>query len=208
MGLGRRVIIKRAFDILVASIGLLLLSPVFVLLLILIKLDSRGPGFYRGRRVGKDGRLFWMYKFRTMVADADKMGPNVTYKDDPRITRLGAGLRQKRLDELPQLVNVLKGDMSMVGPRPESPEYAERYTPEQREILKMKPGVTGPMQIAFLDEEEYLENPATLEVDYLTVMLPQKLAVEMEYIRKQSLAYDIQILLQTAKTLLLASVGR
>jgi len=199
--------IKQAFDILVASIGLLLLSPLFVVVLILIKLDSRGPGFYRAPRVGKDGRLFWMYKFRTMVAGADRIGPIVTYKDDPRITRLGAKLRQKRLDELPQLINVLKGEMSLVGPRPESPEYVDRYTPEQREILKAKPGVTGPMQIAFLDEEEHLSNPETLDDEYMTVILPPKLAVEMEYIRKQSLVYDFQILAQTAKTLLLGNVS-
>jgi lipopolysaccharide/colanic/teichoic acid biosynthesis glycosyltransferase len=199
--------IKQAFDILVASIGLLLLSPLFVVVLILIKLDSRGPGFYRAPRVGKDGRLFWMYKFRTMVAGADRIGPIVTYRDDPRITRLGAKLRQKRLDELPQLINVLKGEMSLVGPRPESPKYVERYTPEQREILKMKPGVTGPMQIAFLDEEDHLSNPATLDDEYMTVILPPKLAVEMEYIRKQSLVYDFQILVQTARTLLLGNVN-
>jgi len=197
--------IKRAFDIMVASIGLLLLSPLFIVVLILIKLDSRGPGFYRAPRVGKDGRLFWMYKFRTMVAGADRIGPIVTYRDDPRITRLGAKLRQKRLDELPQLINVLKGEMSLVGPRPESPEYVDRYTPEQQEILKAKPGVTGPMQIAFLDEEEHLSNPATLDDEYMTVILPPKLAVEMEYIRKQSLVYDCQILVQTAKMLLLGN---
>jgi lipopolysaccharide/colanic/teichoic acid biosynthesis glycosyltransferase len=199
--------IKRAFDILVASIGLLLLSPLFIVLLILIKLDSPGPGFYRGRRIGKDGRVFGMYKFRTMVADADKIGSIVTYKDDPRITRLGAKLRERRLDELPQLINVLRGEMSLVGPRPESPKYVERYTPEQREILKVKPGVTGPMQIAFLDEEERLLNPDTLDDEYMTVILPSKLAVEMEYMRKQSLGYDFQILAQTAKVLLLDSTN-
>jgi lipopolysaccharide/colanic/teichoic acid biosynthesis glycosyltransferase len=199
--------IKRAFDILVASIGLLLFSPLFIVVLISVKLDSPGPGFYRARRVGKDGRIFGMYKFRTMVADADKIGPIVTYRDDPRITRLGAKLRQKRLDELPQLINVLKGEMSLVGPRPESPEYVERYTPEQQEILKVKPGVTGPMQIAFLDEEEHLLNPAILDDEYMSIILPPKLEVEMEYIRKRSLIYDIRMLLQTARILLLGNVS-
>jgi len=196
-------VLKRAFDILVASIGLLLLSPLFIVVFILVKLDSPGPGFYRARRVGKDGRVFRMYKFRTMVADADKRGSIVTYRGDLRITRIGARLRQKRLDELPQLINVFKGEMSLVGPRPESPEYVTRYTSEQREILKVKPGITGPMQIVFLDEEENLSNPDTLDDEYMNVILPLKLAVEMEYMRKQSLGYDFQILAQTAKVLLL-----
>ena len=195
--------LKRAFDILVASIGLLLLSPLFIVVFILVKLDSPGPGSYRARRVGKDGRVFRMYKFRTMVADADKRGSIVTYRGDLRITRIGARLRQKRLDELPQLINVFKGEMSLVGPRPESPEYVTRYTSEQREILKVKPGITGPMQIVFLDEEENLSNPDTLDDEYMNVILPLKLAVEMEYMRKQSLGYDFQILAQTAKVLLL-----
>jgi len=194
--------IKRMFDVMVASIGLILLAPLFAVLFILIKLDSPGPGFYRARRVGKDGHEFQMYKFRTMVADADKIGPAVTYKDDPRITRLGAKLRQKRLDELPQLINVLKGEMSLVGPRPESPEYVDRYTLEQREILRVKPGMTGPMQIVFLDEQEYLSDPATLDVEYVTGILPAKLAVEMEYVHQHSLASDLKILMQTAKVLL------
>jgi lipopolysaccharide/colanic/teichoic acid biosynthesis glycosyltransferase len=198
-----RAIIKRTFDILAASLGLLVLSPFFLAVWILIKLDSPGPGFYRSTRVGRNGVLFKMYKFRTMVAAAEKIGPVVTYKDDPRITRLGALLRDRRLDEFPQLINVLKGEMSLVGPRPESAEYVERYSTEQRQILTVKPGVTGPMQIAFLDEEDHLADEDSLDEEYMATILPAKLEKEMEYIQHQSFFYDIFILFQTARTLLL-----
>lgn len=194
--------LKRIFDVVVALIGLIIFGPLFIVIPILIKLDSPGPIFYRAPRVGKDGRLFRMYKFRTMVADAEKIGPAITYRSDPRITRVGAMLRRRRLDEIPQLLNVLKGEMSMVGPRPEAPYYVDKYSPEQREILKVKPGMTGLTQIKYLSEEEELSNPETLDADYLDVILPPKLALDMEYIKRQSFILDIQILWQTAWALL------
>jgi lipopolysaccharide/colanic/teichoic acid biosynthesis glycosyltransferase len=192
------MMIKRIFDVVVALIGLILLSPVMLVIAILVKLDSPGPIFYRAPRVGKDGRLFRMYKFRTMVANAEKMGPAITVDRDPRITRIGARLRSSRLDEIPQLINVLRGEMSMVGPRPEAPYYIERYSPEQREVLRVKPGMTGPAQIAFRHEEEALSNPKTLDDEYMNVILPPKLAMDLKYIEQQSLGLDLRILFRTA----------
>lgn len=194
--------LKRMFDIVVALFGLALFSPFMLVIAILIKLDSRGPMFYRAPRVGKDGKPFRMYKFRTMVANAASIGPAITVDEDPRITRIGARLRQVRLDEIPQLINVLRGEMSMVGPRPEAPYYVEMYSAKQREILKVKPGMTGPAQIAFRHEEESLSNPETLDDEYMNVILPPKLALDMAYIKRQSLFLDIKILFQTAWALL------
>jgi len=195
--------LKRAFDIIIASIGLIAFSPLMLIIAILIKLDSPGPVFYRAPRVGKDGKPFRMFKFRTMVADAEKIGPPITIGDDPRITRIGARLRSSRLDELPQLINVFRGEMSMVGPRPETPYFVEKFSPEQREVLKVKPGMTGPAQIAFRHEEENLSNPGTLDEEYMNVILPPKLAMDLEYIRHQSLFLDMKILFQTAWALLM-----
>jgi len=177
---------KRVFDIVVASIGLLLFSPLMLIIAVLIELDSPGPIFYRAPRVGKDGHLFRMYKFRTMVADAEKIGSAIALDQNPRITRIGAHLRGSRLDEIPQLTNVLRGEMSMVGPRPEAPYYVEKYSPEQREVLKVKPGMTGPAQMAFRHEEEALSNPEMLDDEYMSVILPPKLAMDLKYIERRS----------------------
>ena len=194
--------LKRAFDIVVALVGLVFFSPLVLIIAVFIKLDSPGPVFYRAPRVGKGGRPFRMYKFRTMVADADKIGPAITVDKDPRITRIGARLRRSRLDEIPQLINVLRGEMSMVGPRPEAPYYVEKYSPEQREVLMVKPGMTAPAQIAFRHEEEALSNAETLEDEYMSVILPPKLAMDLQYIEQQSLSLDLKILFQTAWVLL------
>jgi lipopolysaccharide/colanic/teichoic acid biosynthesis glycosyltransferase len=194
--------LKRMFDIIVALIGLIVFSPLLVIIAVLIKLDSSGPVFYRALRAGQDGRLFRMYKFRTMVVDADKMGPALTYDRDPRITRVGARLRDARIDEIPQLINVLMGDMSMVGPRPEAPCYVEMYTPEQREVLRAKPGMTGPAQVVFRHEEEELTNVMDLDAEYMNVVLPPKLALDKRYIEEQSLVLDLKILFQTGWVLL------
>jgi len=174
-----------------------------LIIAVLIKLDSPDPIFYRAPRVGKDGRLFRMYKFRTMVADAEKIGPAITVDQDPRITRIGAFLRGSRLDEIPQLINVLCGEMSMVGPRPEAPYYVEKYSSEQRQVLRVKPGMSGPAQIAFRHEEEMLTNPEALDDEYMNVILPPKLAMDIEYIERRSFMLDVRILLQTAGALLL-----
>jgi len=194
--------LKRAFDIVVALVGLVFFSPLMLIVAVFIKLASPGPVFYRAPRVGKGGRAFRMYKFRTMVVGADKIGPALTVDKDPRITRIGARLRRSRLDEIPQLINVLRGEMSMVGPRPEAPCYVEKYSPEQRKALMVKPGMTGPAQIAFRHEEEVLSNAETLEDEYMNVILPPKLAMDLQYIEQQSLSLDLKILFQTAWVLL------
>lgn len=195
--------LKRAFDILMASIGLIVLSPYFLIVSLLIKLTSPGPVFYRGRRVGQHGRIFTMYKFRTMVVDAEKTGPAVTYDDDPRITPIGRLLRDARLDEFPQLWNILKGDMSFVGPRPEAPYYYERYTEEQKRIFDVKPGLTGLTQIYFRHEEDLLTDPENIDRDYLEKVLPAKVELDMDYIRDHSLWRDITLILTTLKVLVL-----
>ena len=136
--------LRRLLDLVASLAGLTLLSPLFVFIALLIALDSPGPVFYRGQRVGRHGRLFRLYKFRSMVISADKQGPGITAAGDARITRVGRFLRRAKLDELPQLINVLLGDMSLVGPRPEDPRYVAFYTPEQRRVLSVRPGITSP----------------------------------------------------------------
>src|SRR5207244_4623101 len=151
---GRRpgVLPKRAFDLAVATIGLVVLLPVMLVVALLVKLDSKGPILYRADRVGRYGREFRLYKFRTMIEGAHKHGPAITARDDPRITRLGRILRTSRIDELPQLVNVIRGDMSLVGPRPEDPTYVAFYTPEQSRLLSVRPGITSPASVAYRNE--------------------------------------------------------
>lgn len=192
---------KRALDLLLSLVGLILLSPLLLLLALWVKLDSRGPVLYRGQRVGKGGRTFEMYKFRTMVLEADRLGPAVSYKDDPRITKAGKFLRRTKLDELPQLLNVLKGEMSLVGPRPEDPSYVALYSPEQRRVLSVKPGITGPTQLQYRDEASML-NGESVDDDYVSRIMPEKLKLDLEYVRNRSLLLDLKILWRTAATLL------
>jgi lipopolysaccharide/colanic/teichoic acid biosynthesis glycosyltransferase len=192
---------KRALDLAISGLGLLVLSPLMLIAAIWIKVDSKGPIFYRGERVGKDGELFGMYKFRTMVVDADRIGPAVTYNADPRVTRVGRFLRDTKLDELPQLINVLKGEMSLVGPRPEDPSYVAYYTDEQRQALRVKPGVTGPTQLEYRSEASMMDG-ATANEEYLARIMPAKLELDLHYVRNRSLALDMKILWQTATTLL------
>jgi lipopolysaccharide/colanic/teichoic acid biosynthesis glycosyltransferase len=192
---------KRALDLLISGVGLILLCPLLLALALWVKLDSRGPVLYRGRRVGQDGRPFLMYKFRTMVQGAERRGPAVTYRDDPRITTAGRFLRRTKLDELPQLLNVLKGEMSLVGPRPEDPAYVKLYTPEQRQVLSVKPGITGPTQLEYRDEASMLQGESVDE-EYVTRLMPGKLKLDLEYVRNRSLLLDLKILWHTAATLL------
>ena len=192
---------KRILDVVVSGLALTLLSPLMLALAICIKLDSRGPVLYRGERVGKDGEPFRMCKFRTMVVEADRIGPPVTYREDPRITRVGGFLRRTKLDELPQLINVLKGEMSLVGPRPEDPSYVAHYTAVQREVLRVKPGVTGPTQLEYRDEASMLE-AQTADAHYLSEIMPEKLELDLLYVHNRSLAVDFKILWQTAVTLI------
>ena len=191
--------LKRLFDITAALIGLIILIPVFIVVAILIKLDSPGPVFFKGKRVGQYGKIFYILKFRSMVPDAPQKGATITCKDDPRITRIGRFLRNTKLDELPSLVNVLKGEMSLVGPRPEAPAWVERYTPQQQVVLTIKPGITGLAQIKYRSEEELLSK-ANWETEYFQIM-HDKLNIDLHYVKNRSFILDIRILLGTVVVL-------
>lgn len=187
---------SRVLEVCLAIIGLLFVSPLFLLISLAIKADDGEAVFYRARRVGRFGREFGLFKFRTMVAGADKAGGGVTIQADPRITRVGQFLRRRKLDELPQLLNVLKGDMSFVGPRPEDPRYVRLYSAEQRGLLQYRPGITSPASLAFSDEENLLEGD-DWESQYIGDILQQKLAIELEYIPRKSMVTDLKIVVQT-----------
>ena len=188
---------KRTFDLVFAIIALLLLSPLFFLGCLLAKLQSKGPVFYKAKRVGKDETLFEMYKFRTMVVNADTLGGSLTTYRDTRITPIGRFLRWTKLDELPNLINVIKGDMSLIGPRPEAPDYVKHYTEIQKQVLQVKPGMTGPSQLANRDEEEKLKGQQDAEHYYITELMPKKLALDLHYVATQSITADIGWLLKT-----------
>lgn len=194
--------LKRAFDIIVSLIILLLLSPFLLLLAIAIKLDSKGPVFYRQVRVGRYNRDFKIFKFRTMVQDADKIGPPLTVGDDPRVTRMGRFIRKLRLDEFSQLLNVLDGSMSLVGPRPEVRKYVEAYTPEYMATLLIRPGITATSSIAFKDEDRLLNAAENPEQVYVEQILPPKMAYNLEYMKNMTLLNDIKIMFQTVGAVL------
>ena len=195
---------KRAFDLLGASVALLLLSPLMLAIALAIKLDSRGPVFFRQQRVGRHGVPFRIHKFRSMVADAPQRGPALTVGDDPRITRVGRWLRRTRLDELPQLFDVLAGRMSLVGPRPEVPQYVAHYPPQLRErALSVRPGITDPSSLLYLDEAELLARAADPEREYIEVILPRKLQCAADYAAQANLRSDLGVLLRTLRALLL-----
>jgi lipopolysaccharide/colanic/teichoic acid biosynthesis glycosyltransferase len=189
--------VKRLFDICLAGFGLLVLLPCFALVALLMKLTDRGPVFYRQTRIGHFGRPFQIWKFRTMVVGAEKMGALVTHQHDPRMTRIGRILRNTKVDELPQLWNVLKGDMSFIGPRPQVPRYIEHLTPAQREMLRLRPGITDIATLRFRNEQELLAGAADVDDFYIRHCLPRKIALNLEYARHASLPYDIWIILQT-----------
>ncbi len=189
----------RGRDLMLAGLLLVLLAPLWLVLALAIKRDSPGPVLYRALRVGRDGRGFTMLKFRTMRVGADA-GAGITGADDARVTRVGRWLRASRLDELPQLVNVLRGEMSLVGPRPESPRYVRFYSPEQRAVLHVRPGITGPTQLRFRDEATWLTGP-DIEECYVRDLLPAKLASDLAYVRQRSFWHDLAVLLATARLL-------
>ena len=192
---------KRAFDLLGAACALVLLSPLLALLALWIKLDSPGPVFYRQERVGRFGRPFHIHKFRTMGADAG--GLPLTVGDDPRITRAGRLLRRTRLDELPQFIDVLRGDMSLVGPRPEVPKYVAHWPAHLRErALAVRPGLTDPSSLAFIDEAQVLARAADPERVYIEQILPQKVQAAVDYADRASLWSDAAVLARTVVTLL------
>lgn len=188
---------KRLYDIFFSFFGLLVLSPLLALIAVLVKSADGGPVFYRQPRVGLGGKVFLICKFRTMVSEADKAGPSVTKNGDTRITWIGRFLRKSKLDELPQLWNVLKGEMSLVGPRPEVPRYVQHYTPEQRMILLQKPGITDLASLRFRDEESLLANAANVEEFYIRYCIPRKLQLNQEYAARANLVSDTWIILQT-----------
>ena len=188
---------KRAFDLLFTTIGLVLLSPFFLLGSLLAKLQSKGPVFYKAERVGRGEVIFEMYKFRTMVVNADTLGGSLTTYRDQRITPIGRFLRWTKLDELPNLINVIKGEMSLIGPRPEAPDYVKYYTQTQKRVLHVKPGMTGPSQLANRDEETKLKGQPDAEHYYITELMPKKLALDLHYIATQSIAADVGWLLKT-----------
>lgn len=189
---------KRLFDIVCAGIGLLLLSPLLLAVAAWIKLDSRGPVMFRQERVGRFGRTFRIHKFRTMRVDAPALGPQITVGDDARITRSGRWLRASKVDELPQLWDVLRGAMSLVGPRPEVPRYVAMYPPALRElVLSVRPGITDPASLSFRNESELLAKAADPEREYVEVVMPMKLGLAADYVRNASLAGDIRLILAT-----------
>lgn len=189
---------KRMFDCAAAAIGLWLLFPVLLALSLLVKLSSPGPVLYRQERVGRGGKLFRIAKFRSMSEDADKRGPAITSAGDHRVTALGRLLRRLKLDELPQLWNVLKGEMSLVGPRPEVPCYVESYSDSQRRVLEIRPGITDPGSILYRHEEQVLGDQPDPDRYYREVVLPDKLRLNLEYISNLSFSYDLSLLLRTA----------
>lgn len=188
---------KRLFDIVSSGIGLLCLAPVFVVMAIWIKLDSRGPVFYRQTRVGRYGRDFRIFKFRSMRVGSDK-GRQITVGErDPRITRFGYFIRRYKIDELPQLINVFLGDMSVVGPRPEVRKYVDLYSEEQRKVFQVRPGITDLASIKYRNENELLSQVDDPDSYYIDVIMPDKLTINLEYIRHQSFMGDIKIIFNT-----------
>jgi lipopolysaccharide/colanic/teichoic acid biosynthesis glycosyltransferase len=187
---------KRVLDISAAVVGLMVLGIPMLVVALLIRWDSPGPILYRARRIGCRGAIFTMYKFRTMVTDAARYGSAITAQADPRITRVGRWLRKARIDEWPQLVNVLRGEMSLVGPRPETPECLPYYDQRQREVLQVRPGITGLTQICYQDEESLLGKENTFE-NYVTRLLPRKLELDRVYMQKQTVWIDLIIVWST-----------
>jgi lipopolysaccharide/colanic/teichoic acid biosynthesis glycosyltransferase len=187
----------RATDLSVSLLGLVIASPLLLLVALAVKCSSPGPVFHRAERVGKDRRLFTLYKFRSMVQDAADRGPGVTGHGDPRVTRVGRILRRTKLDEWPQLFNTLIGDMSLVGPRPEDPRYVASYSADQLEVLRVKPGITSPATVLHRHEEELLTGP-DWEETYLTRILPAKLRLELDYLARRTVFTDLRILAETA----------
>ena len=192
---------KRVFDIIATLIGGVLLLPLIVPIAIWIKLSSKGPLFYVQKRVGKDFKEFDLYKFRSMIVDADKVGPSVTSGDDPRITKVGKIIRRTKIDELPQLLNVLKGDMSLVGPRPEVMKFVEQKKAEYKKVLSVKPGITDNAAIEFRDEETIMQQYDDKEKAYIDIVLPQKIELYYKYIDNISLINDIVLILKTIKVI-------
>jgi lipopolysaccharide/colanic/teichoic acid biosynthesis glycosyltransferase len=193
---------KRAFDLLVAALALVVVAPLLLAAALWIKLDSPGPVFFRQQRVGRAGRLFRIHKLRTMRTDAGAPGLPITAHDDARVTRAGRLLRHYRIDELPQLIDVLRGDMSLVGPRPEVPRYVALYpAPLREQVLSVRPGITDPAALEFVDEARQLQGAPDPERAYIDEILPRKLQRQAEYVRRATLASDVMVLGRTLRVL-------
>ena len=193
---------KRLFDIVASGCGLLFLSPIFLFLAIWIKLDSEGPVFYRQVRVGRKNRDFKIFKFRSMRMGADKMGLITVGGCDSRVTHSGYFIRKYKLDEFPQLINVFKGEMSLVGPRPEVRYYVNYWTPEQMYVLDVRPGITDPASIKFRNENELMEKAEDPEDYYINVIMQEKIKLYLEYVQNVSFWYDIKLIFQTFKVII------
>lgn len=188
---------KRIFDIIASGLGLIVLSPLFLILAIWIKLDSKGPVFYRQVRVGRNNKDFRIFKFRSMLVGSDKGSLVTIGGHDPRITRSGYFIRKFKFDELPQLINVFIGDMSLVGPRPEVRHYVDYWTPEQMHVLDVRPGITDPASIKFRNENELMEKAEDPEKYYIDVIMQEKIKLYLEYVEKHSFFYDIALIFKT-----------
>lgn len=196
------IVVKYIFDKLMAITLLLIFSPLFLILGILIKIDSPGEIFFRQVRVTQYGKSFRIYKFRTMVSNAEKIGNQITINQDIRITKIGKKIRKCRLDELPQLINIIKGEMSFVGTRPEVPKYVAFYSKEMLATLLLPAGVTSSASIAFKDEEQLLKNEKDIDIAYVEKVLPQKMEYNLEGLRNFSFSEDIKIMLKTVRVVL------
>ncbi|KZE82825.1 glycosyl transferase [Myroides marinus] len=194
---------KRLFDIISSGIGLIFLSPIFLFLAIWIKIDSQGPIFYKQVRVGKDGKDFKIFKFRSMRQGSDKQGLITVGGRDPRVTKSGYYIRKYKLDEFPQLINVFVGDMSVVGPRPEVRKYVDLYNKEQLRVLSVRPGITDIASIKYRNENELLEKAEDPDKTYIEVIMPDKLNYNLEYIDKASFVYDIKLIFMTFKEIVI-----
>lgn len=194
--------LKRCFDITASALGLLCLALPFIVIAVIIKATSKGPVYFRQVRVGKDGKEFRIFKFRTMVVDAEKKGMQITVGADSRITGIGKFLRKTKIDELPQLINVLIGQMSFVGPRPEVPRYVAMYSDYQRNILKIKPGITELASIVYRDENDVLAKSEDPEATYINEIMPKKIELNMQYMQKLGFWYDIKLIFMTFAAIL------
>lgn len=193
---------KRLFDIVASGLGLVVLSPLFAILAVWIKADSKGPVFYRQTRVGRDNRDFRLLKFRSMRPDSDKLGLITVGGRDPRVTRSGYYIRKYKLDEFPQLINVFKGDMSLVGPRPEVRKYVDLYTPDQMRVLSVRPGITSLASIRYRNENEILAQADDPDRCYVEQVMPDKLAIDLEYVENANLWNDIKLIFSTFREII------
>jgi len=202
-----RLALKRVADVVFSGTALVVLAPAFALIAVAIVVASPGPVFFKQERTGRGGKPFFIWKFRTMVRDAAALGPSITGAGDPRVTRVGHFLRATKLDELPNLVNVVKGEMSIVGPRPDLPRFMTALTADQRLVLAFRPGVTGPTQIRYIAEEEML-SPVNIDENYVENVFRDKITSDLAYVKNWSLRRDAALVVYTAVALLFKILGR